>query len=71
MPALLSRVPWSVALVTGAALAQTSAALAQTSASVEERIGRIQNGLLPPVVVQGAMHVPGVSIAMIHGGKIE
>jgi CubicO group peptidase (beta-lactamase class C family) len=60
------------------------AALAQTPASIDERIERIQNGLLRPVVIKGesaaalrlademaAMHVPGVSVAMIHGGKIE
>jgi len=57
---------------------------AQTPASLEERIDRIQNGLLRPVVIKGesagtlklademaAMHVPGVSVAMIHGGKVE
>ncbi len=60
------------------------AALAQTPASLEERIDRIQNGLLRPVVIKGesggtlklademaAMNVPGVSVAMIHGGQIE
>jgi len=79
MLALTPRFLWVVFL---AILA--SVALAQTGGSVEERIGRVQNGLLPPVVIQGessnglklademaAMHVPGVSIAMIHGGKIE
>lgn len=79
MSALTPRFRWVVFL---AILA--SVALAQTGGSVEERIGRVQNGLLPPVVIQGessnglklademaAMHVPGVSIAMIHGGKIE
>jgi CubicO group peptidase (beta-lactamase class C family) len=57
---------------------------AQTPASVEERIEHIQNGLLRGVVINGepapartlasemaAMHVPGVSIAVIHRGKIE
>ena len=65
-------------------VALAGVALAQTPASLEERIGRIQNGLLRPVVIKGesevplklademaALHVPGVSIAMIHGGKIE
>jgi len=79
MSAVLSRFPRALALV-----AFSGVVLAQTGGSVEERIGRIQNGLLPPVVIQGdssnalklademaAMHVPGVSIAMIHGGRIE
>lgn len=52
--------------------------------SVEQEIQRIQSGLLPPVLVRGesvkptalstrmeALHVPGVSIAVIHGGKLE
>lgn len=60
------------------------AVAAQTPASLERRIDRIQNGLLRGVVIKGepaparklvdemaAWHVPGVSIAMIHGGKIE
>jgi CubicO group peptidase (beta-lactamase class C family) len=57
---------------------------AQTPAVLEQRIQRIENGLMPPVVVKGdpdsrmkladrmaALHVPGVSIAVIHDGKIE
>lgn len=68
------------ALIAGIA----NAMLAQTPTEVEQHIERIQNGLLPPVTEKGepaktkklademaAMHVPGVSIAMIHGGKIE
>jgi CubicO group peptidase (beta-lactamase class C family) len=52
--------------------------------TVEQRIEHIQSGLLPPVLVKGepvgapslsarmeALHVPGVSIAYIHAGKIE
>ena len=51
---------------------------------MEQRIQRIQNGLLPEVLVKGepavttkladrmaALHVPGVSVAVIHNGKIE
>lgn len=51
---------------------------------VEQRIQRIQDNLLPPVLVNGesppqvkladrmtALHVPGVSVAVIHDGKIE
>ena len=65
-------------------IALTAIAFAQAPASLEERIDRIQDGLLQPVVIKGesaatmklademaARHVPGVSIAMIHGGKIE
>jgi len=57
---------------------------AQTPSAVEQRIQRIQDGLLPTVIVKGeppsatkladrmaALHVPGVSIAVIHDGKIE
>jgi CubicO group peptidase (beta-lactamase class C family) len=55
-----------------------------TDSAVEQRIARIQSGLLPPVLVKGepadapslsarmeALHVPGVSVAYIHAGKIE
>ena len=51
---------------------------------IEQRIQRIQNGLLPPVLVKGepvsstklidrmqALHIPGVSIAVIHDGRID
>ena len=54
------------------------------SPDLEQRIERIQNGLLPPVLVKGepaqtttlasrmdALHVPAVSLAVIHDGKIE
>jgi CubicO group peptidase (beta-lactamase class C family) len=57
---------------------------AQTPSTVEQRIQRIQDGLLPAILVKGepapaakladrmsALHVPGVSIAVIHDGKIE
>jgi CubicO group peptidase (beta-lactamase class C family) len=52
--------------------------------TVQERIRQIKSGLLPPVLVKGeppststlpdrmqALHVPGVSVAVIHRGKIE
>jgi CubicO group peptidase (beta-lactamase class C family) len=52
--------------------------------AVEAKIQRIQDGLLPPVMVEGEasqptkladrmsqMRVPGISIAVIHDGKIE
>src|SRR5450432_1725022 len=57
---------------------------AQTPAVIEERIQRIQDAIPAQVVVKGdpgstakladrmtALHVPGVSIAVIHDGKIE
>jgi CubicO group peptidase (beta-lactamase class C family) len=57
---------------------------AQTPAALEQRIQRLQDGLLPSVIVKGEpvpttkladrmaeLHVPGVSIAVIHEGKIE
>jgi CubicO group peptidase (beta-lactamase class C family) len=52
--------------------------------ALQERIQRIQDGLVPPVIIKGqpavtekltdlmsTLHVPGVSIAVIHGGTIE
>jgi CubicO group peptidase (beta-lactamase class C family) len=57
---------------------------AQPPAEIEQRIQHIQNAILPPVIVRGeqpavnkladrmaALHVPGVSIAVIHDGRIE
>jgi CubicO group peptidase (beta-lactamase class C family) len=57
---------------------------AQTPSALEQRIARIQNGLTPGVLVKGEpyptvkladrmeqLHVPGVSIAFIHAGKVE
>lgn len=68
-------------LASGSLLISVSAIAAD---AVEEQIQRIQDGLLPAVLVQGepppkttladrmaAVHVPGVSIAVIHAGKIE
>ncbi len=56
----------------------------RTSSMIERRIRRIQEGLLPPVVIQGEsgqtkkladrmsdLRVPGVSIAVIHNGRID
>lgn len=58
--------------------------VAQPSVAVEQRVQRIANALLPPVLVRGeapsttaladrmaALHVPGVSVAVLHDGKIE
>jgi CubicO group peptidase (beta-lactamase class C family) len=55
---------------------------AQTPSLTEQRIQRIENAILPAIIVKGdpttkladrmaALHVPGVSIAVIHDGKIE
>jgi len=57
---------------------------AQPSVEIEQRIQHIQNAILPPVLVKGepptttklvdrmaALHVPGVSVAVIHEGRIE
>jgi CubicO group peptidase (beta-lactamase class C family) len=65
------------ALLTGSALAAGPTATA-------ERIRRVQEGMVPPVLVQGEspvlqtlaarmaeLKVPGVSIAVIHEGRIE
>ena len=67
-----------------AILSGLDAAWEERPPSVAERVERVQNGLLLPVVIQGqplrAMkladrmthyHVPGVSIAVIHEGAIE
>jgi CubicO group peptidase (beta-lactamase class C family) len=65
------------------ALAMAGTAFAADPALTEERIQRLQNGLMPPVLVRGEfpkletlearmaeLHVPGVSIAVIEDGKI-
>ena len=57
---------------------------AQAPVQIEQRIQHIQDAILPPVITKGepsattkleermaALRVPGVSIAMIHDGKIE
>jgi CubicO group peptidase (beta-lactamase class C family) len=62
----------------------TGSALAAGPAATEERIRRVQEGIVPPVMVQGEspamqslaarmaeLKVPGVSIAVIHEGRIE
>ena len=60
------------------------ALVAQAPAELEQRIRHIQDAILPAVLTKGeppvttkladrmaALHVPGVSIAVIHNGKIE
>lgn len=57
---------------------------AQSSAEVEKRIRHIEDAILPAVIIEGeapatstlpdrmaALHVPGVSMAVIHNGQIE
>jgi CubicO group peptidase (beta-lactamase class C family) len=59
-----------------------SPAAAQDSSDIDQRVERIVNGLRPVVVIPGDaplklsdrmndLHVPGVSIAVMHGGAIE
>ncbi len=78
------RVPY-LPVVTGILLTLTVGLIsrAQTPDPAEQRIERIQGSLVPPVVTKdapagpsladrmSALRVPGVSIAVIHGGKIE
>jgi CubicO group peptidase (beta-lactamase class C family) len=74
----------AASVTVGTIIAQTSTAFGQPSSAVDQRILRIQDGLLPAVIVKGepiatmkladrmtALNVPGVSVALIHGGKIE
>jgi len=59
------------------------ASASRGASDIDQRINQIQNGLLPPVLIKGeptastklssqmaALHVPGVSIAVIHAGKL-
>jgi CubicO group peptidase (beta-lactamase class C family) len=72
-----------VAALIGIILARSHAQQSASSANVQTRIARIQNGLLPSVVIKGeplpAMklddrmryyHVPGVSIAFFDHGQV-
>jgi CubicO group peptidase (beta-lactamase class C family) len=67
-----------------ATLGLLAAQVTPTPSALEKRIQRIQDNLLPAVLVKGdpvegakladrmaALHVPGVSIAVIHDGEIE
>src|SRR5580658_10804294 len=76
-----SRPPVVCSVITVALL---SAQVAPGPQALEQRIQRIQDGLLPAVLMKGgpvqttkladrmaALHVPGVSIAVIHDGAIE
>lgn len=68
----------------GMTAASACSARAQANVSVRQRIDRIENGLLPAVVVRGQepprttiravmerYHVPGASIAVINDGRLE
>jgi CubicO group peptidase (beta-lactamase class C family) len=61
-----------------------SSSAAAAGSDVTQRIAHIEHGLLPPVLIAGqtprttelaplmeALHVPGVSVAVIHDGKLE
>jgi CubicO group peptidase (beta-lactamase class C family) len=73
--------PWLGLCLTAALLASTSARA--ESPEVEQRIEAVTSGLKPAVVVKGhatnralademkTLRVPGVSIAVIRGGKVE
>jgi hypothetical protein len=80
------RVPsWPIRFGLPAVLGSLSVAVsAGDSSAVEERIDHIRDGLLPAVLIEGEpprkeassdqmtrLHVPGVSIAVIHAGSIE
>ena len=76
----MTRTRTTIALVTMVAAVATT--VAQNSA--DERIRRIENGLIPPVVLKGQpiptskledrmreLKIPGVSIAVFENGRIE
>jgi CubicO group peptidase (beta-lactamase class C family) len=80
------RKTWPTAVLIAAACATALPAWSAPadSPAVERRIQGVVGGLLPAVSIKGqpplkrtlademkALHVPGVSIAVIHGGKIE
>ena len=72
-------------IVTAALLVwSTGPVVGASPAEIEERIQRVQRGIVPPVLVSGEsplmrslaermseVKVPGVSIAVIHDGRIE
>jgi CubicO group peptidase (beta-lactamase class C family) len=74
-----------LASVVGAGFARlrVSASQAQPASSVEERIRRVENGLMSAVVIKGASggaalaermkfyKVPGMSVAVVNDGKVE
>jgi CubicO group peptidase (beta-lactamase class C family) len=67
----------------GSAVAQVTGSAVARDTAVQDRIHRVENGLLTPVIARGASagmsladrmrhyNVPGVSIAVINDGRIE
>jgi CubicO group peptidase (beta-lactamase class C family) len=83
-PFLCSRIVCGRIVATIALLLTPVCLPAQTTSEIEQHIKHIQDAILPAVLVKGespattrlsdrmqALHVPGVSIAVIHNGKIE
>ena len=81
--ALRGGLGWTGLIIAATGWAQTQSP-ATDALAVEQRIQRIQDGLLPPVLIKGGpnqttklsdrmteLHVPGVSMAVIHGGELE
>ncbi|MEX5748633.1 serine hydrolase domain-containing protein [Massilia sp. X63] len=75
--------PWAVRAIAAGAWGSAVLACWPAQAQDADAIGRIERGLRPAVAIQGAtpdtrtlaaemerLHVPGVSIAVIRGGKI-
>lgn len=75
-----------IAFISTLAVGLASAQVATQSSNVEQHIRSVQNGLIPAVLIEGqsassqtsklsdrmaALHVPGVSVAFMHDGKIE
>lgn len=74
----------SVCCVMLCAVASAAPVRAASDSPLEQRIHRIEGGLLPPVIVRGEavvmpslsqrmteLRVPGVSIAVVHQGRLE
>ena len=81
---LVSRLECGVVFIMVAVPAMSAQAGSGPSTEMQEHIQRVQAGLMLPVIVKGdpharhslqermaALHVPGVSIAVIHHGEIE
>ena len=78
----MKRTPAAGALL--ALLTMSAAAAVLTAQNAEERVRRVENGLLPPVVIKGQpiqtlkledrmreLKIPGVSVAVFENGRIE
>src|SRR5688572_13987848 len=75
---------FAVVVLLAAGLSVAGQTTSTASRQIEQQIQRIQDGILPPLVIQNggsapptlaqrmtALRVPGVSIAVIRDGKIE